>query len=233
MILRTAVVLLLYAAVIVCAIPVVFLAVLFRFREPLLGVGKWTMKASRTILGLRLEVEGDGGEEEAGPCVFMSNHLSLLDGPALFLAIRRPVRVIMKKSIFRIPVAGLGMRHTGFVPVDRKGTNGGRTAIAEAARMIRTRGYSFLIFPEGTRSRTGTLGPFRRGGFFLAREAGVPIVPISIRGSFELMPKGCLIPRRGRIRVVFHPTVPAPDEKTADLTAWMNAVRERIALVPE
>jgi 1-acyl-sn-glycerol-3-phosphate acyltransferase len=233
MLIRTAVVLLFLFVVVICVLPVVLLAVLFGFREPLLGIGKWTMKVSRAILGLKVEVDGDAGGGDAGPCVFMSNHLSLLDGPILYLSIRRPVRIIMKKSIFRIPVAGRGMRHVGFVPVDRKGANGGRIAIFQAAEMIKERGYSFLIFPEGTRSLTGKLGPFRRGGFFLARQAGVPIVPISIRGSYELMPKGKMIPRKGRIRVVFHPPIPAPEGMEADLTPWMNAVRERLLPGPE
>jgi len=233
MIIRTAVLLLFLIVVIICVIPVVFLAMLFGFREPLLGLGKWTMKASRAILGLKIEIDGDARGGDAGPCVFMSNHLSLLDGPILYLSIRRPVRIIMKKSIFRIPVAGWGMRHVGFVPVDRKGANGGRIAISRAAEMIKERGYSFLIFPEGTRSLTGKLGPFRRGGFFLARQAGVPIVPIAIRGSFELMPKGKTIPRKGKVQVVFHPPIPAPEGMEADLTPWMHAVRERLLSGPE
>jgi 1-acyl-sn-glycerol-3-phosphate acyltransferase len=233
MIIRTAGLLLFLIVVIICVIPVVLLAMLFGFREPLLGIGKWTMKVSRAILGLKVEIEGEACGGDAGPYVFMSNHLSLLDGPVLYLSIRRPIRIIMKKSIFRIPVAGRGMRHVGFVPVDRKGANGGRIAISQAAEMIKERGYSFLIFPEGTRSLTGELGSFRRGGFFMARQAGVPIVPISIRGTFELMPKGKTIPRKGRIRVVFHPPIPAPEGMGSDLTPWMQAVRERLLPGPE
>jgi 1-acyl-sn-glycerol-3-phosphate acyltransferase len=157
----------------------------------------------------------------------------MLDGPLLFLFIRRPVRVIMKSSIFRIPVIGLGMKYVGFVPVDRSGTSGGRVAIARAAAMIKKKGSSFLIFPEGTRSRTGELQAFRRGGFFLAREANVPIVPVSIRGTFELMPKKRLVPRKGTVRVVFHPPVSAPESGTGDLGTWMNTVRERLSSLPD
>lgn len=233
MVIRTAILLLFIVLVLICVLPVVLVAMVFGLREPLVGIGKAVMGASRAILGLRAEVEGDSKGPAGGPCVFMSNHLSLIDGPLLFLLIRRPVRIIMKSSIFRIPVAGLGMRYAGFVPVDRKGANGGRVAISQAAAMVKSRGYSFLIFPEGTRSLTGALGPFRRGGFFLAREAGVPVVPISIRGTFALMPKGKIIPRKGRIRVVFHSPVPAPAGDPADLSVWMNTVRERISSVPD
>ncbi|MHB8053790.1 MAG: lysophospholipid acyltransferase family protein [Candidatus Aminicenantales bacterium] len=234
MIFRMAALLLFYVLVILCVIPILFLAMLFGWREILLNYGKGAMRVSRAILGLHVEVEGRDPDALAGPFVYMSNHLSVLDGPLLFMHIPRPVRIIMKSSIFRIPVAGLGMRYVGFVPVDRKGTNGGRIAIDRAAEMMKKKKYSFLIFPEGTRSQTGELQGFRRGGFFLARAAHAPIVPVSIRGTFALMPKGKLIPRRGgRIRIVFHPPVPPPEPAAGDLAAWMAAVRERLASVPD
>ncbi|MCX6567091.1 MAG: lysophospholipid acyltransferase family protein [Candidatus Aminicenantes bacterium] len=233
MIVRTAVLLLFYSALVLCLIPLLFLAMPFGIREPLVNLGKWAMRASRIILGLRVDVEGRDQAPGAGPFVYMSNHLSLLDGPLLYMLIRRPVRVILKSSIFRLPVVGFGMRYVGFVPVDRRGTNGGRAAIARAAVMMKEKGYSFLVFPEGTRSRTGELQAFRRGGFFLARTADAPIVPVSIRGTFKLMPKGKIIPRKGTIRVVFHPPVSAPESGTGDLGAWVNAVRERILSVPD
>ena len=145
------------------------------------------------------------------PYIFMSNHLSFLDGPLLFWAIPRSIRVILKKEVFRIPVIGLGMRLVDFVPVDRKGLRGGRRSIDRAVRLIREKGFSFLIFPEGTRSRDGKLQAFRRGGFFLAVESRTPIVPISIRGTFELMPRGSFFVRRGRVKIVFHEPVPVND----------------------
>jgi 1-acyl-sn-glycerol-3-phosphate acyltransferase len=200
-------------------------------REFLFAIGKWAMRVSRAILGLKVEVEGADPPPGAGPFVYMSNHLSLLDGPLMFIVIPRNVRIIMKASIFRIPVIGSVMQYGGFIPVDRKGRNGGRNAIERAAETMRENKHSFLIFPEGTRSRTGELAAFRRGGFFLARAARAPIVPVSIRGTFALMPKGRKIPRKGRIRVIFHPPVPPPAPD--DLAAWTAAVRERIASVPE
>lgn len=234
MIFRTAALLLFYFLIMVGIIPVVLFAVIFGRREFLYAIGKGAMRVSRVLLGLTVEVEGFDPPSAAGPVVYMSNHQSLLDGPLLFLVIPRHVRIIMKTSIFRIPVIGFGMRHAGFVPVDRKGKSGGRAAIAEASGVIKEKGYSFLIFPEGTRSRTGGLQAFRRGGFFLARTAGVPIVPISIRGTFALMPKGKKIPRKGKVRVVFHLPVPPPNASPeADLAAWMAAVRERMESVPQ
>jgi 1-acyl-sn-glycerol-3-phosphate acyltransferase len=121
------------------------------------------------------------------------------------------------------------MRFVGFVPVDRRGEKTGRGALEAAARMMRDKGYSFLIFPEGTRSLTGKLQPFRRGGFFLAAAAGAPIVPVSLRGTFALLPKGRRIPRRGTIRVVFHKPIPPPGPTPEDMAGWMAAVRDRLS----
>jgi 1-acyl-sn-glycerol-3-phosphate acyltransferase len=126
----------------------------------------------------------------------MSNHLSFLDAPLLVTVVDRPVRFVVKRFVFRVPVLGLGMRFAGYVPLDKEGVGEGRKRIARAIELIKERGYSFLVYPEGTRSPEGTLLPFRRGGFFLALDAGAPIVPVSIRGTYELMPRGPAHPER-------------------------------------
>jgi 1-acyl-sn-glycerol-3-phosphate acyltransferase len=194
----------------------------------LIRAGQGAMEASRRILGLRVEVRGREHLDPAGPAVFMPNHQSFLDGPLVFLLVPRTLRVIIKQSVFRVPVLGQGMRAAGFVPVDRKGVRTGRAAIDRAARAMKGRGYSFLVFPEGTRTLTGRLREFRRGGFFLAAAAGAPVIPVSIQGTFALMPKGRLVPRRGPVRVTFHPPVSAagvgPDEVGALIARVRGAI---------
>ena len=93
---------------------------------------------------------------------------------------------------------------------------------------MREEGYSFLIFPEGTRSRSGKLQEFRRGGFFLAQTSQSAIVPISIDGTFELMPKGSFFVKKGIIRVSFHPPVSVEGNRKEDLPALIQEVREKI-----
>jgi 1-acyl-sn-glycerol-3-phosphate acyltransferase len=137
-------------------------------------------------------------------------------------------RIILKASVFRIPIFGLAMRYVGFVPVTRGGDRGGRAGIEKAAALMRVRKYSFLIFPEGTRSRDGRIQPFRRGGFFLAIAAAVPIVPVTIEGAFRLMPRGRWVPRRGTIRVVFHPAVETAGITQDSMAGLMDQVRGAI-----
>jgi len=194
----------------------------------LLAVGQWTMRVSRCILGIKVEVSGLDRIDPKTAYVFMPNHMSFLDGPLVMMLIPGAARVILKKSVLRLPVVGLGMRHVGFVPVDRKGAEGGKKSIARAAALMRHRGYSFLIFPEGTRSRDGNLGAFRRGGFFLALESGAPIVPVTIRGTFELMPKGQKFARKGSVRVAFHDMIPTAGYTPETMALLMGKVRDAI-----
>lgn len=194
-------------------------------RDPLLHIAKWAVSLAPPILGLKVEVSGREKVDKRTPYIFMANHLSFIDGPLLFLLIPQPIRVILKKEIFRIPVLGQGMRFVGFVPVDRKGVRGGKKSIDLASRRMREKGYSYLIFPEGTRSRDGRTQAFKRGGFVLALESKAAIVPITISGTYELMPRGTIFPRRGRVRVRFHPPIPVQDYDQSTMGGWMDNVK--------
>lgn len=228
---RTVIVFVIYIILVIAVLPLFLVCLLFGWREPILVYGRWAMKVSRFVLGIKVEVSGLSNMDPRRPYIFMSNHLSFLDGPLLFMVIPRSVRVILKKSIFRLPVVGFGMKFIRFVPVDRKRVRNGVRSIEQAARLVRQKGYSFLIFPEGTRSRDGRLQSFRRGGFFLALATDAPIVPVTIRGSYELMPKGSFFVRRGKVDVVFHEPVPVDGYDHESMPELMARVREAIASV--
>jgi len=225
---RTAFLVLFYIVLVILITPFILFCWLTGLKDPLIGVGQWAMRVSRRILGIKMEVSGLDRIIPGTAQIFMPNHLSFLDGPLIMMLIPGAARVILKKSVLRIPIVGLAMRFVGFVPVDRKGTEGGKKSIARAAAMMRERGYSFLVFPEGTRSRDGRLQAFRRGGFFLALESGAPIVPVTIRGTFELMPKGQWHARKGTVRVEFHNPVPAAGATTETMAGLMEKVRTAI-----
>jgi len=230
---RTAFLLVFFIVLIVALTPFFLFCPLAGLRDPLLAVGLWAVRTGQRILGLDVAVSGLDKIEPGVPYVFMPNHLSLLDGPLVMALIPGMARVILKKSVLRVPVLGMGMRHVGFVPVDRKGAEGGKKSIALAAGLMRERGYSYLIFPEGTRSRDGKLGAFRRGGFFLALAAGSPIVPVTIGGTFELMPKGQWFARKGKVRVAFRGPIPSAGYTPETMGELMAQVREAIFEKPD
>lgn len=211
------------------AVPVLVVCALFGWRDGFLAYGVWMMRAGRRILGIGVEAKGQDRLDPARPYVFMGNHVSFLDAPLLVTVVGRPLRFIVKRFVFRVPVLGLGMRFAGYVPLDKEGVGEGRRRIARAAELIKTRGYSFLVYPEGTRSWEGTLLPFRRGGFFLALETGAPIVPVSVHGTYELMPRGTKRIRKGRVRIVFYEPVPVTGYSAETIPELMERVRSAIA----
>lgn len=204
---RTLILLIFIVIVTVLFIPIILLCYILRRSRPLSLIGKWVLRMARVILGIRLEVSGIEGIEKRKAYIFMSNHMSIIDGPLLFMLIPQFLRIIIKKEAFRIPIIAQAMRQVGFIPVDRKRLKGGKESIDRASRMIREKGVSFLIFPEGTRSRDGGLQPFKRGGFFLALDSQVDIFPVTIKGTYEMMPKGSFFIKKGTVRVIFHPPV--------------------------
>ncbi len=228
-VLRTFFLLLLYAVLLILAIPLFLVCVIIGQRDPLIAYGKWAMRVTKVILRLKIRVEGIEHIDPHTAYVFMPNHLSFMDGPLVETVLPRAARIILKKAVFGIPVLGPAMRYVGFVSVDRKGQQGGRRSIERAIKLMKEKGYSFLVFPEGTRSRSGKLGPFRRGGFFLAIESGAPILPITIRGTFELMPKGQWYPRSGPISVTFHEAIPVTGYTAETMGELIEKAREAIA----
>ena len=226
---RSALLVIVFLILTLIAIPVLLVSVLFGFRDAFLAYGRWMMRVGRRILGIDVEAEGLDRIGRGTPYVFMCNHLSFLDAPLLMTVLDRPARVIVKRFVFRIPVLGLGMRFSGYVPLDKEGAGAGRKSIARAAQLIKEKRYSFLIYPEGERSRDGKTLPFRRGGFFLALETGVPIVPVSIKGTYELMPRGQWLVRKGPVKITLHEPVPVTDYTQDTKAELMEKVRAAVS----
>ncbi len=210
-------------------LPLFLVCLIVRRREPLLTYARGVLRTGRFLLGLPVRVTGREHLAGRTPRVYMANHVSFLDGPLLYILVPESLRVILKKSLFRIPILGPAMKYAGFVPVDRRGGRRGKSAIERASSLMRSENLSFLIFPEGTRSRDGRLQAFRRGGFFLARGAGAPIVPVSICGAFRIMPRGHWVPRRGGVDITFHAPVDTEGAAPQDMDALMEKVRAAVA----
>lgn len=141
------------------------------------------------LSGVRLEVKGLENVPKGQPVLFLSNHQGAFDIPAIQSVLPVQFRWVAKKSLFKVPFVGWSMRLAGYISIDRENPADALKSMEEAAWKM-DRGASVVIFPEGTRSETGELLPFKRGAFMLARKCGRPIVPVAIDGTFRIMKKG-------------------------------------------
>lgn len=162
------------------------------------------------------------------PFVFMANHRSTFDIPALLATLPGQTRFLAKRSLFKIPIFGWGLAAGGFVPVDRGNRRRARETMKVAAERLR-KGRSLLIFPEETRSLDGRMLPFKGGGFLLARESGLPVVPVGIRGSRSVEKPGSLVIHPGSIEVRYGHPIEAAGLPLSAKHEFLDQVRERVA----
>lgn len=158
--------------------------------------------------------------------VYMPNHQSLTDMVQVLYLLPKANGTLIKKEAFRVPVLGWAFHACGFTPVDRSNPKAARKSL-EAAVAAMKAGRSFVIAPEGTRSRTGKLGPFKSGGFRLAAQAGVPVVPITVTGAREIIPPGGKLICPGTIQVRYHDPVETEGTDHRD-RAQIGALMERV-----
>ena len=177
--------------------------------------------------GIRLDVKGTENIIHGEPFVIMSNHQSHYDIPVIYQALRIPLRMVAKKEIFRIPFMAGAMRAAGFVEIDRRDPASAIRALKLAYTQLGD-AVSLWIAPEGTRSKTGRLGKFKKGGFHLAREAGMRILPVTIDGTRFALPAGGVRVTRGAIAHVA--ILPPIDPKAyATMQELVVAVRSAIS----
>ncbi|WP_437805108.1 lysophospholipid acyltransferase family protein [Sorangium sp. So ce1078] len=182
------------------------------------------------LVGVRVEAEGAERARPGERYVIAANHQSTLDILALLVALqgRTPFRFLAKRALFRVPVLGWGMRLYGHTPVDRRRARGAVADLGEAQRNLMQR-WSTVFFPEGTRSATGALLPFRLGAFRVAAAAGARVLPVTLVGAGALQPKGRYAAAPGVLRVVVHPPLDPPGPSLEELRASMEACRAAVA----
>lgn len=187
--------------------------------------GVWGVRLAIWLSGIRVHVEGRVRLEPDRTYVFMSNHVSNVDIAAVAFLPR--VAAIAKHKLFQIPVLGRALRVTGFIPVVRGSQQASESVDAGVAAL--RGGRSLLVFPEGTRSTTSQMLPFRRGVFLMAIRAGVPIVPISLSGTRDIMRKGDPRIHPGQVRIVLHEPIPTAGLAEEDRFALADRTRQVIA----
>ena len=188
----------------------------------------WVVRVGVRLAGVRVEIIGRDQLDPARTYIFMSNHVSNLDPPLLIPLLPGRTSVLVKKELFRIPILGFAMRVAHLVPVDRRNRDAAIASVRAAADVIRS-GLSMTIFPEGTRSLDGRLQPLKKGPFYLAIESGCPIVPVTLLGTYEILPKGkrLIAPEKAVAQIIFHPPISPQDFQDRD--ALIAAVRDSIA----
>jgi 1-acyl-sn-glycerol-3-phosphate acyltransferase len=229
--------LLVYAVVIffilILGPPLLLWSVFTGSTDTLYSVGVFGARTALFVAGVRIMVKGREKIPIGKAVVYMPNHQSNSDPPAV-ASVLPPVLIMAKEEFFRIPIMGTGMRMRGFIPVDRTNRERAFAAVDQAVVSLKS-GHSFLAFPEGTRSRTGHLQYFKKGVFVMAIKAGVPIVPISVSGTNKIMRRGDFRIYPGRVRITIHDPVPTLGCNIADRSRVAEQVRRAIisGLLPE
>jgi 1-acyl-sn-glycerol-3-phosphate acyltransferase len=166
-------------------------------------IGRFWSRLNLRLMGAELQVRGREHVDPAGTYVLMVNHQSHLDTWVVVAALPMQLRYVMKQELRRVPLFGVACARMGHIYVERGNSASAWASLAEAARRIAA-GASVVFYPEGTRSRDGRLGPFKTGGFRLALQAGVPILPITVRGTRDMFPPGTWRFSPGRAVVTIH-----------------------------
>jgi 1-acyl-sn-glycerol-3-phosphate acyltransferase len=193
------------------------------------AIGRFWGRGILRICGLPLTTRGADRLERGQTYVYVSNHASLFDIPAVLAGCPGNVRIVYKKELEKIPIFGWCLKWGAYIAIDRASRTDAMRSVEEAARKIRE-GDSVLLFAEGTRTTDGNLQPFKRGAFNLAVRAGVPVVPLTINGTFTILRKGSFAVTSGPVELVLGtPITVNPDGGREEELRVMQAVHAALA----
>lgn len=182
------------------------------------------------VAGTRVTVEGEANLVTGGPAVLVCNHLSYMDVPVLFARLPLQFRILAKQGLFRIPFLGGHLRRSHHLPVDQSNVRASLRSLHQAAESV-AQGLPLFIFPEAGRSFSGAMQEFVPGAFFIAIQAQVPVVPMVLIGTYEILPPGTAHLRPGPVRLVILPPLPTTGLTRRDAEPLAIRVREQMVAV--
>jgi 1-acyl-sn-glycerol-3-phosphate acyltransferase len=200
---------------------------------PIAGNAKWgsypAMFWARALCAIslvRIKVEGQEHLDPKASYIFVANHQSLYDIPLVYGWLKNNFKWIIKKEFRKMPVMGYLCYRMGHIFIDRSNPMRAKQSLDQAKQNLKKGNTSIFLFPEGTRTRNGQVGRFKRGAFTIARDLHLPIVPVSIIGAYEALPKGlnCIIP--GKIKIIFHQPIDTTHLTDDNLSEMVDNVRE-------
>jgi 1-acyl-sn-glycerol-3-phosphate acyltransferase len=213
--------------------PAMLVALLFPVTGHLYVLGRICVRLGMALSGIRYRVAGSEQLPLERAAVYCANHQSNIDPPILFAALHPRMHILYKSEINAIPLLGRVLRFGGFIPVDRRNKEAAMRSIEAGAASLRE-GNSFLIFPEGTRSQTAEMLPFKKGGFLMAIKAGVPIVPVAVQGGRDAMRRGGKLVRPALVSIRVGAPIDTAGPGAQRRDALIATVRDRItALLAE
>lgn len=180
-------------------------------------VGRIWAKCILALSNIRVTVKGLSNLKPGRSYIYMANHMSNADIPVLQAYLPVQFRWLAKAELYKIPIFGYAMKRAGYISIDRSDRKSAIESLNKAVKIIRD-SVSVIIFPEGTRSRTNNVQPFKKGGFFLAVDSGVPIIPIIIHGTGRIMPKKQMLIKPGNVTLEILKPIESSDytRKTKD-----------------
>ena len=213
--------------VLVTGVVGMLLATIFGWTDLLYVFGHGGVRLGLALCGIRYRVAGIEHLPHNRAAVYCSNHQSNVDPPLLYTAVHPRMHILYKQEIDRIPVLARAFRMGGFIPIDRSRKESAMRSIDAGARSLKA-GNSFLIFPEGTRSQTDEMLPFKKGGFIMAIQAGAPVVPVAIQGSRAAMRRGSIIIRPVTVSIRVGKPIETEGLTLDDRDALIGRVRDAI-----
>jgi 1-acyl-sn-glycerol-3-phosphate acyltransferase len=216
-----------FASIAIVAPLLIALVVITRNENFLYSPVRLFIRAGLAMAGVRVEVSGVERLDPKQTYIFTPNHQSLIEVPLFVTYLGRNPAYLGKKEIFKYPVFGYGIRLIGAVPVDRSNSAAAVESAKLATENLR-RGKSYVVYPEGTRSRDGRMLPFKKGAFMMAIDAGVPVVPVTVSGATRIMPKAQVKVFPSTVRITIHEPISTEGYSKENVTELMQLARQKI-----